>query len=79
MRDTFARQWFQGRDAMLHARWPSGEVDTIPWPLILPDRYWSTAKWCEALIRALCDARELGELPAQCEAVLLPDGQEVKF
>lgn len=62
-------------DTILVYMYPAGDADTIPWPF-KKDAYWTQSKWNKALAGALFDAREMGDLPGNTKAVLLPDGKE---
>jgi hypothetical protein len=57
--------------------YPAGDCDTIPFPPPASGHgaeYWTAERWTSALACALFDAREMGNLPADCRAVNLPNG-----
>lgn len=78
--DPLQREWFDkpddhpcGKDPVLVVEYPSGEHDTIPWPLTPATWPLTPAKWVERLRSALFDAREMGLIP-DVPSVRLPDG-----
>lgn len=64
-------------EAILICRHPEGDCDTIPWPMVSDFR--TKAELDANLRSALFDERECGNLPLDCQSVLLPDGSEFEI
>lgn len=61
---------------LLIVYYDSGDVDTLPWPIPKKDNYWNPEKWRKALVSALYDEREMGNIPSKISDVILPDGND---
>jgi len=59
-------------ESILLVRYPEGDCDSIPWPF-------QRKKDAENLESALFDEREMGGVPSDTQAVLLPDGATFHF
>ena len=66
--DREQREWHKGADSLLMADYGM-DCDTVCWPN--PD--------LKVLRHALFDAREMGTIPADTKAVLLPDDTQVEI
>lgn len=67
--DQENRDWFGDEGAILVYCYPEGDVDTISYPLS------PSGSWRPMLRSCLLDARECGRLPADSQAVELPNGE----
>ena len=61
-----------GYDRILLVRYPEGDCDTINWPF-------KGQRDAKNLESALFDEREMGTVPSDTQAVLLPDGATFRF
>lgn len=64
---------------MLFYRYPAGDIDTLPWPMV--SRFRDDATLKKHLAHAIFDEVEMGNIPQRHGefTVLLPDGSEFPY